>query len=36
MHKRFTFLILLILATVAGATAQSLLLKTKDGTTIIS
>ncbi len=34
MHKRFTFLILLILATAAGATAQSLLLKTKDGTTI--
>jgi len=34
MHKRFTLLILLLLAIAAGGQAQSLLLKTKDGTTI--
>jgi hypothetical protein len=34
MHKRFTLLFLLLVATVAGTQAQSLLLKTKEGTTI--
>ncbi|MBL7969565.1 MAG: T9SS type A sorting domain-containing protein [Prolixibacteraceae bacterium] len=34
MLKRFTLLILLLIAIAAGGQAQSLLLKTKDGTTI--